>query len=181
MNILVSILYYLLFTNFYSILHLYHNTSLFITIPANLTRISATPPTKVGTDRKPVRRRSSPCHPCPKRNRVDLNHEPDPNFLSVFGHSIGQGWYWSEARATPVISIPPLSPESVWKAVDRSCEEPQNCRFNSPWFRQFLVTPPLGFCSPQFPLSFPTNNNHWGSRFAVDRHFKDLRLWEKLT
>ncbi|KAK9201779.1 hypothetical protein WN944_016986 [Citrus x changshan-huyou] len=84
MNILVSILYYLLFTNFYSILHLYHNTSLFITKPVNSTRISATPPAKVGTDQKLVRCRSSPCHPCHKKNRVDPNPRTQSKFRFHF-------------------------------------------------------------------------------------------------
>ena len=77
MNILVSTFNYLLFTYFYSILHIHHNTPLFITIPTNPTRISfpfpATPPTKVGIDRKLVRRRSSSCHPCRKKNQFDSN------------------------------------------------------------------------------------------------------------
>ena len=80
MNILVSILYYLLFTNFYFILHLYHNTSLFITIPANSTQIPATPPAKVGIDRNLVRRQLSLYHPCRKKNRVD----PNPRTRSKF-------------------------------------------------------------------------------------------------
>ena len=88
MNILVNTLNYLLFTYFYSILQIHHNTPLFITIPTNSTRISfpfpATPSTKVGTDRKIVRRRSSSCHPCRKKNRFDPNPQTRPGFRFLF-------------------------------------------------------------------------------------------------
>ena len=75
MNILVSTLYSLLFTNSYFILHLYHNT-LFVNRnahvePTNLTWMlfpfPATLPAKVGTDRKIVRCRSSPCQSCRRK------------------------------------------------------------------------------------------------------------------
>ena len=98
----------------------------------NPTRIPfsfpATPPAKVSTDRKIVRRRSSPCHPhvilVAKRIGSNGTRKPDPHAVSVSGHSTGQGWYRSEARAMPVISMPSLSPESVRKAADRSREKP---------------------------------------------------------
>ena len=75
MDILVSTLYYLLFTNSYYILHLYHNTPSVNrnthAKPTNPTRMlfpfPATSPAKVGTDRKIVRCRSSPCQSCRRK------------------------------------------------------------------------------------------------------------------
>ena len=75
MDILVSTLYYLLFTNSYYILHLYHNTPSVNwnahAEPTNPTRMlfpfPATSPAKVGTDWKIVRCRSSPCQSCRRK------------------------------------------------------------------------------------------------------------------
>ena len=75
MNILVSTLYYLFFINSYSILHLYYNTSSVKrnahVEPTNPTHIlfpfPVTSPAKVGTDRKILRCRSSPCQPCRRK------------------------------------------------------------------------------------------------------------------
>lgn len=62
--------------------------SLFITIPTNPTRIPfpfpATPPAKVGTDRKLMRCRSSPCHLCSKKNQFDTNPRTQPGFHFLF-------------------------------------------------------------------------------------------------
>ena len=101
MNILVSTLYYSLFTIFF----LYCTCitiPLFVTIPANPTRISfpflATLPSKVGTDQKIVRRWSFSCRPCRKNNRVNLNPLTWPGFHFHF-------WPLHRPRLVPIGSL----------------------------------------------------------------------------
>ena len=105
------------------------------------------------------------------------NPQPDPDAISISGHFTGQGWYRSEDRAMPVISMPILSPKSVRKAADWSREKPRNRRFNSPRFLRFPVMLSLEFCSPRFPLYFPTNHSHRGEpicRWSVIEGFTAL-------
>lgn len=95
----------------------------------------------------------------------------DPNLSPFSGHLTDQGRYQKKAWELAVISIPSLPSIIGWKAAYWS-------RIVSPLFRQFWVRPPVGFCSPQSPLSFPTI--HWTGNcpFPAGQPLESSWLWE---